>query len=355
MNNKIDYRLWAILVLAVLLGACASTDESASESVATPEGSWLNLRGASPPKSEDPFPNWPYPPEQATELLAKAKYDAEWVKGAGKGTTGAEKIELFVPAIDGTLLVKWKEMPEGDLDGFNNSPRRELAAYAIQRLVLDPEDYVVPSVAAHCRVLEKYREFHPDAKPTLDGANCVFGVLSLWLKDLRSPKTEEDLYDEARFRSDGVYAYFMSNFNIVTYLIDHRDGTFDNFLLSTNDARRQVFSPDNGLSIGAIPYNFFLKNWNKMRIPAVRKVSVERLRKIERTDLDKLAVLTQFERDDQGVYRLVDSASPIDPDDGVSIQDGTVQLGLTTEELDDLYVRIQDIVNWADSGSLMTF
>ncbi len=355
MNNKIDYRLWAVLVLAVLLGACASTYESASDRAETPEGSLLNLRGARPPKSEEPFPNWPYPPEQAPEVLANAEVKVESAKGAGKGTTGAEKVKLYVPSIDRDLPVKWKDMPSGDLDGFNNSPRRELAAYAIQRLVLDPKDYVVPSVAAYCAPMEVYRKFEPDAKPTLDGTNCVFGVFSLWLKDLRSPTSNEDMYDEARFRSDGVYAYFMSNFNIVTYLIDHRDGTFDNFLLSKNDARRQVFSPDNGLSIGAIPYNFFLKNWNKMRIPAVRRISVERLRKIERMDLDKLAVLTQFERDDQGVYRLVESTPPIDPDEGVSIQDGTVQLGLTTDEIDDLYVRIQDIVNWADSGSLMTF
>ena len=150
MNKKIDYSFWTILVLAVLLGACASTDKSVSESTSTSPGSGLAFRDVTLPKTEDPFPNWPYPPEQATELLAKAKKDAEWVKGAGKGTTGAEKMELNIPAIDRDMLVKWKEMPEGDLDGFNNSPRRELAAYAIQRLVLDPEDYVVPSAAAHC-------------------------------------------------------------------------------------------------------------------------------------------------------------------------------------------------------------
>ena len=60
----------------------------------------------------------------------------ESAKYAGKGTTGAEKAKLYVPAIDREIVVKWKEMPRPDLDGNNNSPRRELAAYAIQRLVL---------------------------------------------------------------------------------------------------------------------------------------------------------------------------------------------------------------------------
>lgn len=355
MNKKCDCRLWMVLVLAALLGACASTKKTASESATTSPSSQLSFTVATPPKSGDPFPNWPFHPEKATEIMTKGDLEPDWAKYAGKGTTGAEKAELYVPAIDRNIVVKWKEMPRPDLDGFNNSPRRELAAYAIQRLVLDPEDYVIPSVAARCALLERYQKLHADATPSLDGTNCVFGVLSLWLKDVRPPSSHEDLYDEARFRSDGVYAYYMSNFNIVTYLIDHRDGTFDNFLFSNNDARRQVFSPDNGLSIGAWPYNFFLENWNKMRIPAVRRVSVERLRKIQRIDLDKLAVLAQFKRDDKGVYRFVDPGPPIDPDEGVSIREGTVQLGLTESELDDLYLRIQDVLTWAGDGTLSTF
>ena len=84
------------------------------------------------------------------------------------------------PDIPETIIVKWKQAPENDIEHFNNSPRGELSAYQIQKLYLDPEDFVVPLSLLHCVPLAKYvADGHPQARPTIEGTNRVFGNLTV--------------------------------------------------------------------------------------------------------------------------------------------------------------------------------
>jgi hypothetical protein len=249
------------------------------------------------------------------------------------------------------MVTKWKDAPP-DLDGVNNSPRKELAAYAIQRIFLDPADYVVPAAVARCEPIETYRERHKLASATVEGTNCVLGVLSVWVTHVTVP---EVLYDEERFRSDYQYAYFMSNFNLLTYLIKHRDGRDGNILVSEDDSRREVFSVDNGIAFGARIFNYFVPNWYKLRVAAVRKDSIDRLREIRREDLDFLAVVAQLEVDDEGILRAVPPGPSLAPDDGAVARDGTVQFGLTTSEIDGVYARIQALIQAVDEGRVPVF
>ena len=56
---------------------------------------------------------------------------------------------------DGEVFrVKWRAQ---STTTSRNSPRRELAAYAVQKLFLEPEEYVAPPTAPHCFPLEAYR------------------------------------------------------------------------------------------------------------------------------------------------------------------------------------------------------
>ena len=91
----------------------------------------------------------------------------------------------------------------------------------------------------------------------------------------RSQEYHQAIAGEAeRFRADATYAYFLSNFNVLTYLTGHKDGRDGNFLTAKDPKRRQVFAVDNGVAFdipyGGIYFNWFVPNWNRVRIPAIR-------------------------------------------------------------------------------------
>jgi hypothetical protein len=330
---------WALASALLASLACA----------AIPGGEPVRLESAPEPAAAGAFPNWPLPPERAEHVLEEGEIlRAVDVESAGAGVTGAEKdLVMFRLDDEGEVEVKlkWKLVP-GGLDGPNNSPRREIAAYEVQKLFLDPGDWVVPTSALRCPSLEVVREHHPGFQPNVKGTECGLGLASLWMKDVTVPDVH---YDEERFRSDPTYAYFMSNFNLLTYLIAHKDGRKGNFLISEDPKHPQMFAIDNGVAFdiayGGIWFNWFVPNFNRLRIPAVRKESVERLRKLRREDLDRLGVIAQ-------------TAPPgpnLEPDNGASRRGDTLQFGLKQSEIDDIWQRIEDLLAAVDAGRVSTF
>jgi hypothetical protein len=289
----------------------------------------------------------------AEQLMAFADVELVEVRDTRGGTSGAERVKLHCPRAGEGFWVKAKRVPE-DLDGINNAPRKELAAYAIQRLFLDPEDYVVPTSVSRCFPLDVYRQHHPGASSTLEGTRCVLVLLSLWLQDVTVP---EKLYDQQRFLEDSGYAYYLSNFNLFTYLIDHRDGRAGNFLVARDDGRRQVFVVDNGVSFDPdFPfYNWFVPNWHALRVASLRRDSIERLRRLEEKDLEFLLVVEQLESDEEGILRPVPPTTPIDPGEGASVRDGVVQFGLTEDEIEEVWERIEELLEDVDGGEIPLF
>ena len=267
---------WA-LVLASLLAmpGCAFFSPAAPHKP-------VKFASAPSPHGAERFPNWPMPPALDFEGLSLAErersvYRVDSAGAAGGGTTGAEERVVWLPDLGEDVKLKLKPVP-GDLDGINNAPRKELASYLIQRLFLDPEDFVVPTTFTYCVDMESWRREHgASAKPNVDGLRCVLVVNALWMKDVTLP---DPLYDEERFLTDPTYAYFLSNFNLFTYVVGHRDGREGNFLVSKDDARRQIFAIDNGSTFNPWGYNYFVPNWDVIRVAAVRRDTVERLRKL---------------------------------------------------------------------------
>lgn len=309
----------------------------------------------SPPR--DPaFPNWPLPPHKAMQEIDDARKESgiriDKLEGAGAGTTGAKEAVFFFPDVGKDIPFKIKRVP-GDLDGINNSPRKEAAAYAIQRLFLDREDYVVPTTTIFCvdiDWMEHHKVRHGGA--TLKGTKCVLVAASLWLQDvtLRDP-----VYDEARFLRDPAYAYYLSNLNVLTYVIGHRDGRKGNFLFSKNDDRPQLFAIDNGSTFNPWGYNYFVPNWDVIRVAAVREETIERLRKLQRSDLDFLRVVVQMQIDSAGVISKVEPGASLDDDEGALRKGDIVQFGLTKDEIDKVWKRIQKLIGQVDDGSLPVF
>ena len=224
-----------------------------------------------------PDGNVPLPPAMLEELRKDAVV-LRSVKDAGSGVTGAKKIVMFVPAFGQEITIKWKTVPGGG-DGWNNSPRRELVAYEIQKWFLDPDDYVVPPTLARCVPFYVYELIEEVPESRAGDFNCVLGIAAIWLSNVTVP---DKLYDPKRFATDANYARSMADMNLLTYLIKHRDGRNGNFLTSENDSDRRVFSIDNGISFEAFPFNPlpWVTNWHKIRVSALRKQSIDRLRAI---------------------------------------------------------------------------
>jgi hypothetical protein len=264
------------------------------------------------PEAGDPFPNWPVPPGRAEELMLHREFERESARGAGAGTTGAKELTLHFPKEDVSFM-------------------------------------------AFCLPLEGYLD--ASATPTREDSMCVLGVFAMWLNDLTLP---EPLFDEERFGRDYVYAYYFSNLNLFTYLVKHHDGRAGNFLVSKHAARPQIFSIDNGVSFGdsfnGRFYNWFVSNGNTVHVPALRKESIDRLRKLREEDVIKqLGVVAQLELNADGIFVNVPPGENLDPDDGVRIEGNTIQLGLSEDELEDVWERIEDLIEDVDEGDIAVF
>lgn len=332
-----------MLLLSCVAGCAGSGDDSSPEE-------WLHrLTGHSRPPAGR---HWPVPPAQLEELMRSAAGKVRDRTPISTGVTGADRLTVYLPAIGRSIRIKWKAAPGGDADGWNNAPRKELAAYEIQKWFLRPDAYVVPTTVARCIALEDYRRLEPDAAPTLPDTSCVFGVQALWLANVEVPDV---LYDEARFRSEPVYARHLANFNLFAYLIDDRDTRRSNVLTATSRANRRVFSVDNGISFDSRVYNFMENDWKDIRVPALPRDSIERLRKVTRERAGGLATVAQFRRDADGMLRPEPPGPPLDPTRGSRYRDGVLQLGLTEVEIEGVWQRRQALLERIDAQSIPLF
>jgi hypothetical protein len=310
-----------------------------------------------PPSTDGPDPNRRHPPLVDLEdyqRFDRLEFDILSSEGAGAGVTGARKVEVRIDGHDQSLRLKAKDFP-AKLDGPNNSPRRELATYAIQKLFLDPVDYVVPTVGVRCIPLQAWRERYSTTPTRIPGTECALLSYAFWLQDITLP---DPLYDEQRFLSDARYAYNLANWNILTYLVGHHDQRSGNVLVSKNEEDRRVFAIDNGTTFDPFFFNWFYPPsfaWREIRVPAIPRNAVNRLRKLTEEGLQPLTVIMQLEADDEGILRIEAPGEPIDEDHGVSVRGTTLQLGLTEDEIEDVWERIEELLEDIDDGKIGIF
>jgi hypothetical protein len=310
------------------------------------------VAGASSGGQELAAAHWPMAPADLESLLATEDFEILSAKGGIGGVMGAKKLEIRFPKSGQVLKVKWKRAPNGKLDGFNNTPRKEIAAYEIQKWFLDPVDYVVPTIVARCVPLTVYPPVEANAGPSLPDTRCVMGVLVVWLENVG---IDGPIYEEARFTSDPVYARHMAEMNLLTYLIDHDDGRRNNFLTADDPTDRYIFSIDNGVSFGAKLKNWFVPNWDRIRVPALRKASIDRLRQVSADQVDSLGVVAELRADDDGVLRPVEHSPNANPKKGARVEAGWVQLGLRTKEIGNLRKRMKRLLEDVDAGRIHVF
>ena len=247
------------------------------------------------------------------------------------------------------IQVKWKRAERGGW-AVNNQPRYEIAAYELQKLFLEPEEYVVPPTAGRSLPLDQYQEIEPDVKPTFKNTTCVFFCLQYWLEEVTSKK----IYDKKRFKSDTTYAKHLGNMNILSYIIRHNDSNEGNFLISKDSANPRVFAVDNGFAFGNLESDRGFK-WRKIRVKSLPEKTIGRLRKIQKGDLEKtLGVVAQFQIQ-QGQLISVPASESLNAKKGVRVTNDIVQFGLTESEINGVFNRIKKLLKQVDSGKIKTF
>lgn len=251
---------------------------------------------------------------------------------------------------DGThIQVKWKRAKKGG-EAINNQPRYELAAYELQKLFLDPGDYVVPPTIGRSLPIEQYNKLEPGVKPTFKNTSAVFFMLQYWLENV----TSKDIYDKKRFKSDSVYARHFGNMNTLCYLIKHSDSNIGNILISTEPNNPRVFAVDNGLAFGNLKSDRGYE-WQKVRVKRLPQKSIDGLRNIQFEDLEKaLGVLAQYEIKD-GQLIPVNYTKNLNPKKGVRQSSEIIQFGLTSNEIKGVDNRLKKLLKRVDSGKIQTF
>jgi hypothetical protein len=248
------------------------------------------------------------------------------------------------------LKVKLRKAEPG-AESFNNVPRYDVAAYELQKLFIEPAEYVVPPTALRMIPIDDFRRYSPDVEPTFRGSDEVLGVLQVWLQEV---KVVADVLDPALFESDAVYARHIGQLNVFTFLIEHGDSNVGNFLLSRASEGARVFSIDNGVAFASGESDRG-KLWQKLRVKRLPADTVELLRAVTEDALhERLGVLAQWQLQG-GRYVPMPPGANLAPNRGVRQQDGVVQLGLKKSEVQAIWRQRVRLLQEVDAGRTATY
>jgi hypothetical protein len=248
------------------------------------------------------------------------------------------------------LTIKWASAPRNG-GRFNNQPRYEAAAYEIQKLFLEQNDYVVPPTIMRTFPLEFVTRQVPDQEATFERApKSVVAALQYWLRDVQP----DNFWQPSRVEMDTLYARRIANFNILTYLIGHRDSNVGNYLISVDPTDPRVFAVDNGISFGSEPGNRG-EVWKDMMVRHLPRSTVARLELIRREDLERtLGVLAEFQIRD-GELVPVEPGENLSRNRGVRTSDDRIQFGLTAREIREVEQRLNQLVRDANGRRYILF
>lgn len=231
---------------------------------------------------------------------------------------------------------------------FNNQPRYELAAYELQKLLFDSQDEVVPPTALRSMPLEEFRALDPKAIETFSGTRASLFIVQCWLKGVKPHPLE---IDGARVAADPVYARAISNLNVLTYLVEHKDGNLGNVMLAEADGAVRAWAIDNGVAFESDESDLGAF-WKKLRVPSIDSELHARLRQIDRATLDRrLGVVAEFAFED-GNWVPRPPAENLGARDGVRRKGDVLQLGLTRQEIAGVQRRLAILLDRVQSGSV---
>jgi len=294
--------------------------------------------------------NIPLPVDSIEYLLASAPFELpDDLTGTRFQGDRTMRVDLrFDPAT--SILTKWAPAPPG-AEAFNNVPRYEVAAFRIQLLFLEDDEIVVPPTVMRAMPLDWYRTVANDVNRTFRGTEAVVVVLQSFVNFV----TDENVWDEDRFESDPAYARHWANANLLTYLIRHSDSNTGNLLISSMTSNPRVFSVDNGVAFNSIESDRGTR-WRSLQVDRFPAATVERMRTLTEEQFhEALGVLAQWEVGEDEELTRVPVTENIDPRRGVRERDGQIQIGLTRDEIEDSWYRLEVFLGQVDTGRYQTF
>jgi hypothetical protein len=242
-----------------------------------------------------------------------------------------------------------------------NSPRRELGAYQVQKLFLDPDQFVVPPTAPHCFGLDAYRaRVDGRAAATFREFPCVYGVLSYWLEEVQTlPDAGRagwfhwsgGALDVDLFAANPIYRDAVANLNLVTYLIGHADSHWKQFLIAKDPRVPVVYVVDNSMSFGAKKNTRVKQDWSQIRVPSLPSSSIERLRRAGPA-VDALLSVADLEQQGDSMVRARTSVSSGRFSGEAAWADGRIRIGLRPDEVAGLRARLAALLDRIDKGDL---
>jgi hypothetical protein len=245
------------------------------------------------------------------------------------------------------LRVKLRKAEPG-ADSFNNVPRYDLAAYELQKLFLDPAEYVVPPTALRMIPRAEFAKYQADVSRTFSSADQVLAVLQYWLSEIL---VLADVYDATRFDADPVYARHIGQLNVLTYLIAHRDSNAGNFLIGKAATGARVFSIDHGVAFASIDSDRG-ELWKSLRVKRLPADTVERLRGITVPILEqRLGVLAQWRLEGEN-YVPVTPGPNLSVNRGVRRQGKDLQMGLSRSEIMAIHRLLTRLLQRIDAGEI---
>jgi hypothetical protein len=248
------------------------------------------------------------------------------------------------------IRVKLRQAERG-AQAFNNVPRYDLAAYELQKLLMDAEEYVVPPTSLRMVPKAQLTPYASAVRSTFPGSDDVLCVVQYWLQDVTAP---QDVLFPARFESDALYARHVGQLNVFTYLINHRDSNLGNFMISAVPEGARVFSIDHGVAFASEPSDRG-ELWRSMRVKRLPADTVARLRKLTEADLDsRLSVLAEWKLEN-GHYVAVSPGANLASRHGVRRKESVVQMGLSSSEIGAVWSRAQKLLRMIDDGDIETY
>jgi hypothetical protein len=275
------------------------------------------------------------------------------------GIQGARVLTLRMPGPPPVVFrAKWRAQ---STKTSKNDPRRELVAYAVQKLFLEPDEYVVPPTAAHCFPLDVYRRLvRANARASFRGVPCVLGYLSYWLENVQTIKEagragwfdwDGDSLDDDLFEENPIYRDSVANMNLFTHVINHADTHSKQFLIRKNPQVPVVYSVDNSMAFDAKKNTKVRVDWAEIQVPSLTRRTVERLRDAA-TAIDRLGSVMDLKHNHRAGL-----LTPVPPRGkpsrtGLAWIEGRLVLGLSDFELDMLRDRVTNLLLRVDRGDI---
>jgi hypothetical protein len=340
------------VVLALALGAFSSGCEARPDltpptELCTPDGPRAPCRSAA----------------QVEQLLRDPALAIEGYRLAS-GRQLARQLTLVAPSGAEPVRFRAKWRAQATAHALND-PRKEVAAHALQKLFLEPDDWVLPPSVGYCFELGHYRSLvQPQALATFADTDCVFGTLSYWLEQARGIADArklgllrgQSLHDREAFARVPSFRRTLADTNLLAHLASNGDTHPGQFVLTGTRQRPQVHLVDYTISLADYrnPSITWRDEWSTLHVPALRERSIARLRALRFEQLEQLIVIEEYEARAGRLFPTPPGA-PIRRDIGLRWNGARLQLGLTETEIHYVWGRLQELLARVERGEIRTF